>query len=62
MFILTPLLHKHEYYQNIKSTTSLENTEKLSNSIITLPMYSTLKEEDITYIVEELCGIIKNQH
>tara|TARA_X000001036_G_scaffold273948_1_gene254479 strand:- start:808 stop:1938 length:1131 start_codon:yes stop_codon:yes gene_type:complete len=57
-----PPVHKQEYYQNIKSRTSLENTEKLSNSIITLPMYSTLKEEDITYIVEELCGIIKNKH
>ena len=55
-----PPVHKQEYYQYIKSKTSLENTEKLSNSIITLPMYPTIKEEDMTYVVDEIYKIIKN--
>ncbi len=55
-----PPVHKQEYYQYIKSKTSLENTEKLSNSIITLPMYPTIKEEDMTYVVDEIYKIINN--
>ena len=55
-----PPVHKQEYYQYIKSKTSLENTEKLSNSIITLPMYPTIKEEDMRYVVDEIYKIIKN--
>ncbi len=53
----SPPVHLQEYYkkQNFKSTT-LTNTEKLANEIITLPMFPDMSEEDVRYI----CTKIKN--
>lgn len=49
-----PPVHIQEYYKDFELRTLLENTELLSNSILTLPMYVDISEEEINYVVESL--------
>jgi len=54
----SPAVHQQELYKDdLKG--DLINTEKLSNSIITLPMYPNLTQEDLDYIIEHCNKIIK---
>ena len=51
----TPPLHQHPFYKNnFPPTINLSNAEYLGNSIITLPMYPSLENNDIEYIVEKI--------
>ena len=54
-----PPVHKQEYYKDFEIRESLENTELLSNSIVTLPMFSSITDEEIYYVVECLEKILK---
>ena len=49
-----PPVHTQEYYKDFEVRVSLENTELLSSSIVTLPMYSNISEEEITYVVDSI--------
>ncbi len=49
-----PPVHLQEYYKNFEVRENLKNTEKLSNSIVTLPMYVNISEEEIHYVVDSL--------
>lgn len=51
-----PAVHKFSIYQNYQAV--LPNTEYVSNNEITLPMYSKLKKEDISFIVESLVAVL----
>lgn len=48
-----PPVHKHPFYEKYADTT-LMNTEEVSNSILTLPMYPEITREEISYISETL--------
>ncbi len=48
----SPAVHQQEYYNNF-SRGDLKNTELLSDTIITLPMYPDLKKEELDYIIEK---------
>ena len=51
----TPPLHLHPYYKkNFPSLIELPNAEYLGKSIVTLPMYPSLENEEIEYIVEQI--------
>lgn len=54
-----PPVHEQEYYKNYEVRESLENTETLSKSIITLPMFSTISDEEINYVVNTLEKLLK---
>lgn len=47
-----PAVHRFSIYEEF--ATNLSKTEYISDNLITLPMYSKLKEEDIEYIVTTL--------
>ena len=49
-----PPVHTQEYYRDFEVRVSLENTELLANSIVTLPMYANISEEEITYVVDSI--------
>lgn len=49
-----PPVHLQEFYKDFEVRETLENTEALSNSIITLPMYVNISEEEIYYVVDSL--------
>jgi len=50
-----PPVHLQDYYKKTtKNSQNLHNTEILSNSLITLPMYPALTYKNIDYIVEVL--------
>ena len=56
-----PPVHLQEYYmKNIKLTTELKNTEKLSNSIVSLPIYQTMPMESVDIVVENIKDILGN--
>ena len=48
-----PPVHKHPIYQEFVDG-SLPVTEKVSDEILTLPMFPSLKKREITTIVEQL--------
>ncbi len=52
-----PPVHLQDYYRE-RYSAELPVTEKLSQSIITLPMYPTLKTEDLDYIIKNLKKIL----
>lgn len=52
-----PAIHKFSVYKELKAR--LPNTEYVADNSITLPMYSSLTVEEITYIVSTLKGIIQ---
>lgn len=52
-----PPIHRFSIYK--KHYTKLPVTDYVSNNLITLPMYSNLKEEDIDYVVKNLTEIIQ---
>lgn len=49
-----PLLNEFACYQSIPITKPLNTAESISNSIITLPLYSDLMEDDVHMILEIL--------
>lgn len=51
-----PAVHRFSIYE--KYATKLENTEYIADNLITLPMYSKLTEENITYIANALKNIL----
>ena len=57
-----PPVHKQEYYKNYEIRESLANTEFLSNSIVTLPMFSTITDEEISYVVNILEKLLKSKN
>lgn len=54
----SPAVHQQTYYKNY-SHSDLSNTEKLSESIITLPMFPDLTKNDLDYIIEQTNQIAK---
>lgn len=55
-----PPVHKQEYYKNFEIRQSLENTEFLSSSIVTLPMYAKITDDEIEYVVDSLEKVLSN--
>lgn len=51
-----PAVHRFSIYDNY--ATPLEKTEYVSDNLITLPMYSKLKEDDIKYVAENLKNVL----
>jgi dTDP-4-amino-4,6-dideoxygalactose transaminase len=54
-----PAVHRFSVYD--KYAMPLNNTEYIADNLITLPMYSKLKELDIEYISETLKGCLKSK-
>jgi perosamine synthetase len=55
-----PPVHLHKFYRENKfDARSLEVTEKLSNSIVTLPMFPGLKKEEVEYMADTIKDTIK---
>ncbi len=52
-----PAVHRFSIYKN--DYLDLPNTDYVSNNEITLPMYSSLKKEEISYIVKSLIQILE---
>ena len=46
-------VHKTKFYSNVKSQ-NLENTNNISNKILSLPMYPDLTKEEMNYIVNSI--------
>ena len=53
-----PPVHKQHYYKN-KFNNSLPITEKISDSIVTLPLFPQLKKEELDYMISSIREIIK---
>ncbi len=53
-----PPLHKQNAFSNYEIRESLKNTEIISDSIISLPMSSALRDEEVNYTVEILDKIL----
>lgn len=53
-----PPVHQQEYYKSTKTAGSLPVTERLSKSIITLPMFPDLKQDELKYITGALMEIL----
>jgi len=51
-----PAIHKFSIYKNYKA--NLPNTEYVCNNEITLPMYSKLTKEDVTFIAKSLVAAL----
>ena len=47
-----PPVHKQPFYKNKKNKADLNITEELSERLVTMPMYSTLKKSQINYIID----------
>jgi perosamine synthetase len=47
-------VHHSQFYKNLGYEIDLPITEKISKSVVTLPMFPTLKKEEMDYIVEEI--------
>jgi len=48
-----PPVHQHKYYRELNADQkSLPNTEKVSSSIVTLPMYPGLDRVDLDYMID----------
>lgn len=56
-----PPVHTQEYYKNFKLIKPLTNTEKLSASIISLPIYQTMPKEYVTIVVKNIFEILKKR-
>ena len=54
-----PPVHKQEFYKDFPLKRPLTNTEKLSDSIISLPIYQTMPEEYATIVIENIFEILK---
>jgi len=54
----SPAVHQQEYYKDYNHQ-NLPNTEKLSESIITLPMFPDLTRNDLDYIINQTNEIYK---
>ena len=52
-----PAIHKFSVYEEF--TTSLLNTEYVTDNEITLPMYSGLTDESVNYICDKYLEIVK---
>ena len=57
-----PPVHKQEYYKNYEIRESLANTEFLSDSIVTLPMFSTITDKEISYVVNTLEKLLNSKN
>ena len=49
-----PPVHLQPFYKNIKNRVNLSITEELSERLVTMPMYSTLKKNQIDYITDTI--------
>ena len=52
-------VHQQPAYTNRIKTSSLKNTEQLTESIISLPMYPELTHSEAEYVVSKLCDFFK---
>ena len=51
----TPPVHLQKFYKTFKSSkNNLKKTEYLSKSIISLPLYPSMKNRDVEYIINKL--------
>jgi dTDP-4-amino-4,6-dideoxygalactose transaminase len=54
-------VHKTGFFRKIGyGSLSLPNTEKISTQILALPMYPTLRKEQITYITDSITEFFEN--
>lgn len=53
-------VHQQPAYKNRIRTSSLNNTEQLTESIISLPMYPELLQSEAEYVVTKLCDFFKS--
>lgn len=51
--------HWLTFYKD-SNTAFLPNTEKIYKGLLTLPLHCDLEEEDIHYVVDTLCSIVRN--
>ena len=56
-------IHLSEFYQNLNLSVknNLKNTEKISNEILSLPMYPGLKKQQIDYIINSIDKFFKSE-
>lgn len=53
-----PPVHRHPYYKNNPSAKDLSVTEKVSESIVTLPMYPGLTKKNLDYIIRAVNRVL----
>ena len=53
-------LHFQPYYMDLYKEINLPGSEKYYNSILSLPLYVTMTEDDITYICDNIVDIINS--
>ena len=53
------LIYKHPYYKKLLGKIYFKNSEKFSNSSISLPIYPNLKLSEQDYIIKKLSEILK---
>jgi len=54
-------IHKTDFYKKIKfKKSNLQNTEDISNKILSLPMYPSLTQKELQYIVDSISDFFKN--
>jgi dTDP-4-amino-4,6-dideoxygalactose transaminase len=49
-----PAVHEQEAYRELRRGGSLANTERIVRSILTLPIYPGMSEEDVDYVCEQI--------
>ncbi|MFC1741060.1 DegT/DnrJ/EryC1/StrS family aminotransferase [Nanoarchaeota archaeon] len=55
-----PPAHLHSYYRKNFPVTGLDVTEKVARSIVTLPMFPTLTEEELDYMIKQVEGAVES--
>ncbi len=54
------LIYTHPFYKKLLGKLYLENSENFTNSVISLPLYPTLKLNEQNFIIKKLFQILKN--
>jgi len=55
-----PPVHTTPYYSAMSDGTKLENTEKASKNVLSLPVHQSLTEEEIRFIASKVVEVMGN--
>jgi len=54
-------LHKHPYYKSILKGKVFPVSTKVYKEIVSLPMFASMSDEDVSYVIENINGILKER-
>jgi dTDP-4-amino-4,6-dideoxygalactose transaminase len=55
----TPPLHKRALFKSFNEGLEFKKTDEIIGSAISLPIYPTLTDEEVEYIIESFCNVLK---